>query len=203
MYNSKLKSLYSAFLHSIKLSEYRMGIKFDKNLLAVDQNNCLSKVVKVYIVYNLDAWPRNPANNFKFKNYLFGVTSILKNSGRGKYEYSGYGITFDSGGSWSFDNTARNVIIVAVDNSSSTHFDNRKNNFLGPTFGINESFGSPEKKFSINFRKARTKFCLSLHFNADNTFLFVNRKETFKFKAGNKNGNFPTQFCLESISNGM
>ena len=37
--NSKFESLYTAFLHSIKLSEYRMGIKFDKGLLAVEQNN--------------------------------------------------------------------------------------------------------------------------------------------------------------------
>ena len=29
-YNSKLKPLYTAFLHSIKLSEYRIGINFDK-----------------------------------------------------------------------------------------------------------------------------------------------------------------------------
>ena len=32
---------------------------------------------------------------------------------------------------------------------------------------------------------------------------FVNGKEIFKFKAGNKNANFPTQFCLGSISNGF
>ena len=30
VFNSKLKSLYTAFLHSITLSEYRMGINFDK-----------------------------------------------------------------------------------------------------------------------------------------------------------------------------
>ena len=28
-------------------------------------------------------------------------------------------------------------------------------------------------------------------------------KEIFKFKVDNKNVNFPTQFCLESISNGF
>ena len=39
VYNSKLKPLYTAFLHSIKLSGYKMGIKFDKNPLAVEQNN--------------------------------------------------------------------------------------------------------------------------------------------------------------------
>ena len=144
--------------------------------------------------------------NFKFKNCLFGVTNIVKNSDKEKYVYSGYGITFDSAGSWSFDNdTARDVIIFGVDNSSSSHADNRKNNFLmlgdGPTFGINGSFGSLEKKFSINFSKANTKFCLSFHYSDDNSYLFVNGKEIFKFKANNKNVNFPTQFCLGSISN--
>ena len=34
-YNSKLKSLYTALLHRIKRSGYRMGIKFDKGPLAV------------------------------------------------------------------------------------------------------------------------------------------------------------------------
>ena len=46
-----------------------------------------------------------------------------------------------------------------------------------------------------------TKFCLSLHFNADNSYLFVYGKETLKFKAGKKIVNFPTQFCLGSIYN--
>ena len=121
---------------------------------------------------------------------------------------SGYGITFDSAGSWSFDNDfARNDAIFGVDNSLSSHSDNRKNNFLvlceGPTNGINGSFGSPEKKLSINFTKANTKFCLRLHYNADYCYLFVNRKEIFKFKAENKNVNFPSQFCLKSIFNGF
>ena len=73
----------------------------------------------------------------------------------------------------------------------------------GDTFGINGSFGAPEKKFSINFSKANTKFCLGLHYNADNSYLFVNGKDIFKFKANNKNVNFPTQFYLWSISNGF
>ena len=30
--------------------------------------------------------------------------------------------------------------------------------------------------------------------------MFVNGKEIFKFKAGNKNVNFPTQFCPGNIS---
>ena len=39
----------------------------------------------------------------------------MKNSDKEKYEYSEYGITFDSAGSWNFENyTARNVIIFGL-----------------------------------------------------------------------------------------
>ena len=155
-----------------------MGIKFDKDPLAVEQNNYATKSVHIYMVYDLDAWSTNPTNNFKFKNCLFGPTSVIKNSDQEKYRYRGYGITFGSAGSWSFDNdAARNVIIFGVDNSSSSHAGNRKNNFLvlgdGSTFGFNGSFVSPKKTFSINFSKASTNFCWSFHYNADNSYLFV------------------------------
>ena len=70
--------LYTAFLHSIKLSGYRIEIKFDKDPLALEQSNYLTKIVNVYIVYYLDVWPRNPTNNFKIKNFLFGATNIVK-----------------------------------------------------------------------------------------------------------------------------
>ena len=63
---------------------------------------------------------------------------------------------------------------------------------LDLTYGINGSFNSPKKKFSINFTKANTKFCLSLRYNADNSYLCVNGKEIIRFKADNKNVNFPT-----------
>ena len=44
---------------------------------------------------------------------------------------------------------------------------------------------------------------MSLHLNADNSYLFVDWKEIFIFKTDNKNVNFTTQFCLRSISNGF
>ena len=37
------------------------------------------------------------------------------------------------------------------------------------TFGINGSFGLPGKKLRINFSKASTKLCFSLHYNVDNS----------------------------------
>ena len=154
-----------------------------------------------YIVYDLNAWPRNPTSNFKFKNCLFGATNIVKNSDKEKYICSGYGIKFDSAGLWSSDNDfVRNFILFGVDKSSSSYSGNHRNNFLilgeGPSYGINGSFGSSEKKFSINFIKGNTKFCLSLHYNAGNNYLFVNGKEIFKFKAHHKTVNIPTKFCL-------
>ena len=106
----------------------------------------------------------------------FGASSIVKNIDKETYLYSGCGMTFDSADSWSINNdTARNAKIFGVDNSSSSHSDNRKNNFLvlgeGPTFGINGSFDSPEKKVGINFSKANKKFCLSLHYLMDSVLL--------------------------------
>ena len=65
-------------MNSIKLSGYRMGIKFDKDPLATGKNNYLTKIVNVYIAYDLDAWLRNPTNKFKFKNCLLGATNIVK-----------------------------------------------------------------------------------------------------------------------------
>ena len=58
----------------MKLSGYKMKIKFDKDPFAVEQNNYVTKIVNVYIVYDLDPWPRNPTKNFKFKNCLSGPT---------------------------------------------------------------------------------------------------------------------------------
>ena len=79
MYNSKFKPLYTAFLYSIKLYEYRIGIKLDKDPLAGEQNNYLNEIVNAQIVFDLDTWARNPTISFKVKNYLFGVINIVKN----------------------------------------------------------------------------------------------------------------------------
>ena len=90
--------------------------------------------------------------------------------------YGGYGIAFDGKKEWNFGNDfARNAIIFGVDNSSSFYTDNCKNNFRRYS-DINGSFGMPEEKFSINFSKARTKFCVSLHYNVDNSHFLLMEK---------------------------
>ena len=37
--------------------------------------------------------------------------------------------------------------------------------------------------YSINFVLTKNKFCLSLHYNGANSYLFVNGTEIYKFKA--------------------
>ena len=174
-------------------------MQFNNTPLVVAQNNYITKTVNAYIVYDLDNWTKNPLRNFTLKNCLFGATNIVKNNDKEKYVYSGYRIVFDGKISWSFnDDFAGNVIIFGVDNSLSSHTDNPKNDFLilgeGDTFGINGSFGAPEKKVDINFSKAKTKLSLSLHNNSNNGYLFVNGKEIYKLKASNKNNNFHLTF---------
>ena len=62
--------------------------------------------------------------------YLEQLAQWKKKSDKEKYVNSRYGITVESAGSWHFNSdTARNIIIFGVDNSSSSHSDNRKNNF--------------------------------------------------------------------------
>ena len=82
---------------------------------------------------------------------MFGTTKLTWNVDKSKFTYNGWGIALDGNIFCSFDgDTARNVLIFGVDNSSSTHIDNPKNNFLvlgeGLTEGINGSFGTAEKR---------------------------------------------------------
>ena len=89
--------------------------------------------------------------------------------------------------------------------SSSVHANNKINNILvlGKDFiqGINGTTIYAEKTYSINFTKSSVKFCLSLHYNGDNSYLFVNGTEICKFKAKRykiKDGQI--EICLGNIS---
>ena len=73
-----------------------MRKKFDKAPLAEEQNNYLTKILNVYIIYDLAAQPRKFTYNLKLKICVFAATNIVKNSGKGKYAYIGYGVTFNT-----------------------------------------------------------------------------------------------------------
>ena len=71
--------------------------------------------------------------------------------------------------------------------NSSSHTDNKGKDTLipgkGPTQGLGEHSLSAEKTYSINFTKVNTKFCLSLHYNGANSYLFANGTVIHKFLA--------------------
>ena len=80
----------------------------------------------------------------------------------------------------------RNVIISGADMSSSAHANNKETNILVLeviTQGLNDTTLTAERKYSIKFTKNNKKFCLSLHYNENNSYLFVNGTEIYEFKA--------------------
>ena len=135
---------------------------------------------------------------------MFGAVTLTKNVDINKYGYSGYGIGFDRKSSFSFPGGGfgQNVIIFGVDMSSSVHVDNKKKDILilgkGPTQGLEHTL-TAEKMYSINFTVQKKRFCLSLHYNWANSYLFVNGQEIVKFKAKDSEI-VAAPLCLEKIS---
>ena len=111
---------------------------------------------------------------------MFGAVSLTEHVDIDQYKYSGYGIKFDRTGEFSFgsDGFGRNCIFFRANMSSSVHANNRKNNILvlrkDFTQGLNNAKIYAEKFYSINFTESNKKFCLSLHYNGANSYLFVN-----------------------------
>ena len=94
------------------------------------------------------------------------------------------------------------MLIFGADMSTSIHIDNKGKDILvlgrGPRQGL-ESTLTAEKMYSINFTVTKNKFCLSLHYNGANSYLFVNGTEIIKFEA--KDSNIAASpLCLGNIS---
>ena len=195
IYYWKSKGLSDERINSIKTSDYgitpnlsyydinKIRVGFDGGCLKQDQGIIpFNGIVNIYIVYEITN-NFNISNNPTLENCLFEAVKLTKNADIGKYGYSGYGIGFYRHGSFSFP--GRNVIIFGVDMSSSTKIDNRKKDILilgkVPTEGLEQTL-SAEKIYSINFTEKNKKFCLSLHYNNTNSYLFANDTKVIKFK---------------------
>ena len=87
--------------------------------------------MNIYIVHEISS-TFTSQSSFTFKNSLFGAVKITKNADISRYNYSGYGIGFDSKGIFlhSGGTYGVNVIIFGADLSSSTHANDRANNIL-------------------------------------------------------------------------
>ena len=134
---------------------------------------------------------------------MFRAVSLTKHVDIDQYKYSGYGIAFDRKGKISFGNGfGRNVIIFGVDMSSSVNVYNKKKDILilgkESTYGLGGTL-TAEKLYSINFTENNKKFCLSLHYNGGNSYLFVNVTKIHKFK-GKNSEIVATPLCLGNIS---
>ena len=147
------------------LANGRVNVKFNNSVLVqINFSSLYSNfILSLYIVYQLNNCPRNPTNNFHLKNCLFGTLKLVRNAIKSKFTYNGRGIAFEGLRSFGTD-FASNVVIFGVDNSSSSHTNNKSYNFLvlgeEPTAGINGSIGAAERKFSINFSKGKDKMLL-------------------------------------------
>ena len=58
---------------------------------------------------------------------------------------------------------------------------------------------SAAKTYLNNFTENNKKLCLSLHYNRANSYLFVNDREIYKFKAKDSES-LATPLCLGNIS---
>ena len=86
--------------------------------------------------------------------------------------------------------------------SSSTEIDNRRKDILillkGPTQALEHTL-SAEKLNSINFADQKEQKILSLHYNKENSYLFVNGPKIIKSKSKDPEI-IPHSLCLEKIS---
>ena len=170
------------------------GNHFQQNVVDIPNNG---NVINIYCVYKLFSIDSSRDTSFTIQNALFGAMRITKNAtDNSKNTYKGYGICFDERSQFghtinkdviTYTSNGRNVIIFGVDMSFSAHATNRANHIYvmgdGLTQGINDTTLYAEKKYLRNFTETNLKFLLSLHYNVDDSYLFVNGRQELKFKA--------------------
>ena len=88
---------------------------------------------------------------------------------------------------------------VHVDNKKKGHFNSwKRSNTRIRTYTDCKRL-TAEKVYSINFTVTRKKFCLSLHYNGANSYLFVNGFKIVKFKVKDSEI-VAAPLCLGNIS---
>ena len=167
---------------------YLQGNYFKQsNLVYTNNNKAVSfGVINVYIVYKLDSIASSRDTTFTIQNALFGAMQITKNADTSKYDYKGYGICFDkrsefghkiTEGGFAHTADARNVLIFGADMIFSVHKTYRANHIYlmgtGLTQGIHDTTIYAKKNFYRNFTDPGKKLVLSLHYNGENSYLFV------------------------------
>ena len=176
---------------------YLQGSHFQQNnVLTLNNDHVINNnIINIYIVYKLDPIASIRDTTFTLENALFGAMQITKKADTSKYDYKGYGICFDESeqfthvrkeGNFNHTTLARNVIIFGVDMSFSKHANNKASNIyvMGKDYvqKINDTTIYTEKMYYRNFTDPGKKFVLSLHYNGNVSYLFVNGRQELKFK---------------------
>ena len=179
--------------NSGRMHVYLSGNHFQQNKVIIPNNN---NAINIYCVYKLDPIASSRDTTFTIQNALFGAMQITENTTyNSKNNYKRYGICFDersefghtiTEGGFVHTTDARNVLIFGADMSFSVHRTNRANHIYlmgtGLTQGINNTTIYAEKNFYRNFTDPGKKFMLSLHYNGDDSYLFVNGRQELTFK---------------------
>ena len=171
---------------------YLSGNHFQQNKVIIPNND---NVINIYCVYEIQPIASSRDTTFTIQNALFGASQITENADTSKYNYKGYGMCFDersqfghtiTEGGFAHTANARNVLIFGADMSFSVHVTKRANNiyFMGDvlTQGNHDTTIYAEKNFYRYFTNPGKKFVLSLHYNGDDSYLFVNGRQELKFK---------------------
>ena len=187
------------------------GNHFQQNKVIIPNNN---NVINIYCVYKLDPIASSRDTSFTIQNALFGAMRITKNAtDSDKNNYKGYGRCFDERSQFSHTITedgrthttnGRNVLIFGVDMSFSTHATNRANHIYlmgdGLTQGINDTTLYVEKNYWRNFTDLGKKIIIiSLHYNGDESYFFVNGRQELKFK-GKTDQLVKEKLCIGNLS---
>ena len=186
------------------------GNHFQQNKVNILNN---ANVINIYCVYKLDSIASSRDTSFTIQDALFEAMQITKNAtDNSNNNYKGYGICFDEGSQ--FDHTmskggrthitnGRNVLIFGADMSFSILSTNRANHIYvmddGLTQGIHDTMLYVEKKYFRNFTEPNVKFVLSLHYNGNDSYLFVNGRQELIFKC-KTDQSVKEKLCIGNLS---
>ena len=173
---------------------YLSANHFKQNRVIIPNND---NVINIYCAYEIRRIASNRDTTFTIENALFGAMQITKNANvNSKNNYKGHGICFNERSQFGHTITedgrahttnGRNVLIFGVDMSFSVHATNRANKIYvmgdGLTQCIHNTTLYVEKNYWRNFTDPGKKFIISLHYNGDESYFFVNGRQELIFKA--------------------
>ena len=196
----------------VSSSDGKISIKFNDGNYFKQENvdYTRSNAINIYIVYKLT--PRTIIEEGIIQvNGLFGnLTRNTKDALHYRY-YDSVEVFFDTTGSYGGTgiNALRNLILHGTDMKTSSYATNKKHHIyiLGKSFTQGLQYGATiyaEYDYDkVNGSQVNVKFVLSVHYNGDNSYLFINGVQKIKFKAmdslnlknplvvGNTSNNFP------------